>query len=155
MVPPSNRPNFRPVYRDLSDPITTESNRPWNAHIDRDDAMPTPFAQLGIDFAQALVDGDFDLAATCLAPQLRADLTPARLEAELRRMCEYGDGPPTDICYMPCEDALDVNGPDKQPGDLGWAYVAIEGDGYSEAVIVTVALVDGAPLIRDVEWGRP
>jgi len=45
--------------------------------------------------------------------------------------------------------------PGKKPGDLGWVYVSIGGDVYSEAVIVIVAQEGGATKIREVEYGRP
>jgi len=45
--------------------------------------------------------------------------------------------------------------PDKRPSDLGWVYVGIGGDTYSEAVTVVIALEDGAMKVRGVELGRP
>ena len=45
--------------------------------------------------------------------------------------------------------------PDKQPHDVGWAYVSIGGDVYSEAVTVVVARENGRLVIRQVEFGRP
>jgi hypothetical protein len=45
--------------------------------------------------------------------------------------------------------------PGHESGDLGWAYVSIGGDVYSEAVTVVVALEDGESRIRSVEFGRP
>lgn len=45
--------------------------------------------------------------------------------------------------------------PNKQPSDLGRAYVSIGGDVYSETVIVVVTLDNGEPKIRKVEFGRP
>jgi hypothetical protein len=43
----------------------------------------------------------------------------------------------------------------KTPQDFGWAYVAIGGTDYNEAVAVVVA-DDGERLaIREIEWGRP
>jgi hypothetical protein len=45
--------------------------------------------------------------------------------------------------------------PDKQPADLGWAYVSIGGDVYSEAVTVVVTSEEGTPRVRAVEFGRP
>lgn len=45
--------------------------------------------------------------------------------------------------------------PDKQPADLGWAYVSIGGEVYSEAVTVVVTSESGEPKIREVEFGRP
>jgi hypothetical protein len=45
--------------------------------------------------------------------------------------------------------------PGKQPADLGWAFVSIGGDVYSEAVIVVVTSENGEARIREVEFGRP
>ena len=43
----------------------------------------------------------------------------------------------------------------QQPSDLGWAYVSIGGDAYSEAVTVIVTSENGEARIREVEFGRP
>jgi hypothetical protein len=45
--------------------------------------------------------------------------------------------------------------PPREPMDLGWAYVSIGGELYGEALTVIVALEDGNPRIREVEFGRP
>jgi hypothetical protein len=45
--------------------------------------------------------------------------------------------------------------PGKQPADLGWVYVSIGGEAYSEAVAVAITSEDGKPRIREVEFGRP
>lgn len=45
--------------------------------------------------------------------------------------------------------------PAKQPSDVGWAYVSIGGEVYSEAVIVVVTSENGEVRIREVEFGRP
>jgi hypothetical protein len=45
--------------------------------------------------------------------------------------------------------------PSKQPSDIGWAYVSIGGDVYSEAVTVVVTSEQGEAKIREVEFGRP
>ena len=45
--------------------------------------------------------------------------------------------------------------PGKQRYDLGWAYVSIGGDVYSEAVTVVVTSENGEAKIREVEFGRP
>ncbi len=42
--------------------------------------------------------------------------------------------------------------PDRQPDDLGWAYAAISGATFSEAV---AGVVTKEGLIRQLEWGRP
>jgi hypothetical protein len=45
--------------------------------------------------------------------------------------------------------------PGKEPSDVGWVYVGIGGDVYSEAVTVVVTLEDGELKVRTVEYGRP
>lgn len=112
-----------------------------------------PYAQLATQFARALTDGDFALAHTLLSPELRADLAPDRLRATYEAMIEYGDGPPTDVELIVTMEQWQL--PEQRPTDLGWAYVAIAGNGYSEAVTVIVEATESGPAIRYLEWGRP
>lgn len=112
-----------------------------------------PYAQLAVRFANDLVSGDFDRAYTLLSPELRADLTPDRLRETYEAMIEYGDGPPTDIELIVTMEQWQL--PEQRSTDLGWAYVAIAGNGYSEAVTVIVEATEDGPTIRHLEWGRP
>lgn len=43
----------------------------------------------------------------------------------------------------------------KEPSDLGWVYVSLGGDVYSEAVTVIIAQENGSLKVREVEFGRP
>jgi hypothetical protein len=43
----------------------------------------------------------------------------------------------------------------KKPEDFGWAYVAIGGIDYNEAVSVMVTEEGERLAIREIEWGRP
>ena len=43
----------------------------------------------------------------------------------------------------------------KQPSDVGWVYISIGGDAYSEAVTVVVMLQADTLKVRTVEFGRP
>ena len=45
--------------------------------------------------------------------------------------------------------------PGKQPDDLAVVYVALSGESFSEAVILTLAQDGEDTLIRHLEWGRP
>jgi hypothetical protein len=45
--------------------------------------------------------------------------------------------------------------PGRKPGDVGWAYVAMSGDTFSEGIAVVVAEESGRQVIREIEWGRP
>jgi len=112
------------------------------------------FEEVAVGFASALVAGDFERAHTLLAPSLQASISPAQLRDRLFEMfIGYADGPPTDIQF---DDEFSlVEWPSKQAADIGWAYVGIMGEGFVEAVSVTVCNVGGMPLIRQIEWGRP
>jgi hypothetical protein len=112
-----------------------------------------PYAQLAVRFAKSLVSGDFKQAYMLLSPELRLDLTPDRLRETYEAMIEYGDGPPTDVELIVTMEQWQL--PEQRSTDLGWAYVAIAGDGYSEAVTVIVEDAGGESVIRYLEWGRP
>ena len=88
------------------------------------------------------------------APQsasCRTAVGPERIRDNYVEMVEYGDGPPTSVQLISTMEQW----PDKQPNDLGWAYVAIGGDGFSEAVTLILQQEGETPVIRHLEWGRP
>jgi hypothetical protein len=110
--------------------------------------------KVAVEFASALVGGDFERAQRLLVPALRPQLTSEILRQNLYAMFRgYADGEPKSIHFDEAF-ALEV-WPDQLPGDIGWAYVGIEGDDFVEGVAVTVTDLDGDPLIREIEWGRP
>lgn len=113
--------------------------------------MDSIHSSFALVFAKALVEGRYQDAHAMLAPALAAGITAASLEADYTGMIEYGDSPPLDFHVVTTLEAWR----DKQPGDIGWAYVAIWGDGFSEAVAVVVTDDEGRPAIRAIEWGRP
>jgi hypothetical protein len=120
--------------------------------------MGTPqrdYVKVAVAFATALIEKDFALAESLLAPELRQRLTKAELRKRLDGMfCRYGyDDEPQRIDFdeRQCMDEW----PSKRPTDAGWAYVGILGEEFVEAVTVVIANVDGELLIRDIEWGRP
>lgn len=106
---------------------------------------------VALAFAERLVAGDYNAAHSMLAPALRENLSPAQLKVEYEGMIEYGDGPPDFVGVM----GILEEWPAKQAGDVGWAYVAISGVGYSEAVSVVVSQEAEQLVIREIEWGRP
>ena len=70
---------------------------------------------------------------------------------ELGEMIEYGEGPVSHVEVM--NEMTDW--PDKKNNDVGWAYVALVGEGFSEAVAVVVSNIDCNLKITSIEWGRP
>ncbi len=113
-----------------------------------------PYIEVAASVASALVSGDFARANALLSPELRIRFTPDALREELFGMFRgYADGEPRSIYFD--EQFQMEDWPDKQAGDVGWAYVGIEGDDFVEAVTVVVAKIKSELLIREIEWGRP
>jgi hypothetical protein len=112
------------------------------------------YREVAVAFATALVHGEFVEARHLLAPALRAQLSPASLQdAYYGMFTGYADGEPYEIWYE--GKNFTEEWPAKERGDIGRAYISVCGENFVEAVTLVVADVDGAPLIRDVAWGRP
>jgi tetratricopeptide (TPR) repeat protein len=106
-------------------------------------------------FAELLVDGDFENACAMLAKNLKKMGATNLARAYTEMIGQYSDdGELPDqlaVCVMSSEDGM----PNMRAQDLGWVYVAISGEGFSEAVTVTVTRERNALRIRELEWGRP
>jgi hypothetical protein len=112
---------------------------------------PAPYAELALAFAQALVAEDYEAAQAMLADDLRATLDARALGAHYEALIEGGDGPPIDVSVV----STLTQWPQREAGDLGWAYVGIAGDDYVEGITVVVAQQAATAKIRSIEWGRP
>jgi hypothetical protein len=110
--------------------------------------------QVAVGFAQALVDGDHELANSFLAPEIRSIMTPEQLQSEYEGMTSYTSNPESAHVVFDPQFTM-TSWPDKRPSDVGWVYVSIAGDDFLEAVTVIITEVDGELLIREIEWGRP
>jgi len=111
----------------------------------------TTMGRFALKFAHRLVAREYAEAHSMLSSSLRSALTPADLERKLEAMIASGDGWP-DLVEATTGDE---DWPAKEPHDLGWVYVSICGDGFVEAVTVTIALENDTEVIRSIEWGRP
>lgn len=113
------------------------------------------FADIAREFAHALVEERHEDAWRLLTPELQSEFAPRDLAASLRAMYEsYApNSKPERVVFDPQFAATDF--PMRRPGDAGWAYVALEGLGFVEAVTVVVSESSGRLLIRSIEWGRP
>ena len=114
----------------------------------------TPQGFVALAFARAVAAGDYDLAHSMLSAPLQAATSARQLEAEFALMIEYAECPPENLPDVEVMEAVN-DWPAKQDGDVGWAYVALSNNYYSEAVAVVVAHEDGNSVIRELEWGRP
>jgi hypothetical protein len=105
----------------------------------------------GVDFANALARRDYAAAYAMTSREYQRTTTLDQMRSAFEAMIPADWGPIGAI-----ESGLTMESwPDRQPSDLGWAYIVIGGEVYSEAVIVVVTNEDGAMKIRSVEFGRP
>jgi hypothetical protein len=117
----------------------------------REETMPE-FEHVAHQFAAALVHRDYVLAQSLLSDSLQATHPPEKLQQLYTEMLAYTDGAVADTTEVV---TTMTEWPTKQAEDIGWAYVAINGQIFSEGVAVTVINEGGQPRIRDVIWGRP
>lgn len=104
-----------------------------------------------IAFTQALCDRDYAKAWQLTTPEFRRKTSVDDLKSEFEKIVPLDWKMTGPLLVTAAMDEW----PDKKPNDLGWAYVAISGDGASEGVTVVVSDHEGQALIRQVEWGRP
>jgi hypothetical protein len=116
-------------------------------------------ADIALTFARALVAKEYERANEMLAAALKSSFPPEVLKKELEGMIHYSgdeDEWPTAVQVVTGADITDMDKwLRKKPEDFGWAYVAICGIGYCEAVTVMIAEEGERLAIREIEWGRP
>ena len=107
--------------------------------------------KLAVSFAEHLILGRYNDAHALLTPHLQEEWPASSLESEFLTMTDYGNGPASRAELTVTMDTW----PRREPGDIGWAYVSIAGEGFVEAVTVVVSDALGVPRVRELEWGRP
>jgi hypothetical protein len=112
----------------------------------------TDFKDVANQFASALVKGDYSLAQSHLAEPIKSEHPPDKLQELYTGMLAYINGAVAETTEV-VETMTDW--PNKQSQDIGWAYVAINGQTFSEGVTLTFIDTGGHPQIREVIWGRP
>ncbi len=106
----------------------------------------TEHGKFALLFATAMVNDDFEKAKSMISCD--DDLS---LKEEFNEMIKYGGGPVTHVEVI---NEM-IEWPTKKEIDIGWAYVALQGEFFSEAVAVVVSKINSALKITEVEWGRP
>ena len=124
-------------------------------------ATPTPSPpstqaaeETALRFTRALAQRDYARAYALTTAEYQARTSVHDLQTAFGRIIPLDWGP-IDLQLPP--DAVLESWPDKQPADVGWVYIGLEGKVYSygEAVNILIAQ-DGKTLkVRDVEFGRP
>ena len=123
----------------------------------REEPAPTPsgspadYRQIALEFATLLGAREYPKAYAMMSQGYRQNSTVDELQSGFEAIVPMNWGP---IGPIEVGETM-TSWPGKQPSDVGWAYVSIGGDLYSEAVIVVVTSENGAAKIREVEFGRP
>ena len=109
------------------------------------------FRVIAFDFTKALAARDYSKAYAMTSQEYRKKNSVDHLRALFEAIVPSDWGP---IGLIQVGETMTI-WPKKQSSDLGWAYVSIGGNMYSEAVTVIVTLDNGEQKIREVEFGRP
>ena len=104
-------------------------------------------------FGDCIAQKDYDTAWTLLSKELQGSFTSDSIKNAVTTMTAYHTGSIKEAQVMG-EFTLE-DWPGKQADDLAVVYVSLNGDGFSEAVTLTLAEYGHEILIRHLEWGRP
>jgi len=116
------------------------------------DTREMPHGVLGFNFANSLVRGEYEKAFGMLSAELKINYSVAKLKEGYESMVAGYAQPDKPITV----EVLDNNSLGNPSADKeGWAYVAIYGEGWSEAVTVTGKAFGPEYLITNLVWGRP
>src|SRR5437867_9348106 len=116
--------------------------------------MPMPtYTEVAKQFGDLIAKADYAAAHTLLAGEAQKVHSPGDFKEAVESMTSYAPGPIQEVEVM--KDFILEDWPDKQDGDVAIAYVSLTGDGFCEAVTVTLTQQDNDIRIRHLEWGRP
>ncbi len=109
------------------------------------------YADIALEFTQALANRDYSKAYAMTTKEYQNKTTLQSMKNAFEEIVppDWGVMGPIEI------GETMVDWPDKKPSDLGWAYVSIGGDIYSEAVTTIITLEGETAKIREIEYGRP
>jgi hypothetical protein len=112
---------------------------------------PADYREVALEFTKRLAAREYAKAYAMTTSTYRHNTSLDHLRTQFETIV------PTDWGTMgPIEVGQTMaSWPGKEASDLGWAYVSIGGNVYSEAITVVVASEGGQPRIRQVEFGRP
>lgn len=106
---------------------------------------------IALQFTKLLTKREYSKAYEMTAKEYRIGNSVEQLRTAFETIVPIDGGPigPIEVGHTM------TTWPGKQPSDIGWVYVSIGGDVYSEAITVVVTSEQGEAKIREVEFGRP
>ena len=111
----------------------------------------THMEEVALVFTQALADRDYKKAYSVTSREFQAQNSLEAMKTSFETIVplDWGHVGPLEI-----GETL-TDWPNKRSNDVGWVYVSIGGDVYSEAIVVIVSSQGDSLLINNVEYGRP
>ena len=109
------------------------------------------YENFAYEFTVALTNREYKKAYSMTSKEFKTKTTIEEMKASFEHVVpnDWGAMGPIEL------GETMTDWPDKRATDLGWVYVSIGGDVYSEAIIAIVSIEDKAIKIREVEYGRP
>jgi hypothetical protein len=109
------------------------------------------YKRVGLAFVEALATRDYDVAYALTSRDYRDSTSLRALQAAFERIVPVDWKTVGPIVVGQTMEEW----PGREPSDVGWAYVSVGGEVYSEAIVVVVTLEEGELKVRAVEFGRP
>jgi hypothetical protein len=108
------------------------------------------YKEVALAFTKALANRDYAAAYGLTSQDYRNSTSLEATQAAFEQIV------PIDETVGPIDVGLTMEDwPGRKPSDVGWVYVSVGGDVYSEAVTVVVTLEEGVLRFGTAEFGRP
>jgi hypothetical protein len=109
------------------------------------------YKQVALEFTRALASRNYPAAYAMTSRRYRSRVSLEQMRALFEQIVpqDWGTVGPIEV-----GETME-QWPGKQPPDVGWAYVSIGGDVYSEAVTVVLTQENSEMKVGEVEFGRP
>ena len=121
--------------------------------MDLDEKVPPEAKQVAVKFTENLLRRDYPAAYAMTTRSYRAGRSLKSMRKDFERVVSLDWKLTGSI--VPGMSSSKTASPDSRAEDVGWVYVPIPGEVYSEAVMVVVSREDGELRIRKADFGRP
>jgi hypothetical protein len=115
-------------------------------------STPVPeYSSVGLKFANALASRDYQTAYAMTSSEYQRSTTLDEMRAGFEAIVpgDWQTVGPVEI-----GQAMETWS-SRKPSDVGWVYISIGGDVYSEALTLIVMLEENRLKVRTIEFGRP
>jgi hypothetical protein len=109
------------------------------------------FSAAAKEFTRALCAREYDRAYEMTSARFRQGSDRDKLKTDFEAIVplDWGETDPLEVTQTL------TSWPSKRASDVGWAYVGISGETYSEGLTIVIELENHALRVAEVEFGRP